>query len=241
MTEVAENIETQRGLPSSEYIERYDGSRWRRFDLQERGFLVLTSRGQELLSHNPALRKGLLGYKNEAKNNNEGGIRKWFKAGGNGDVYLVGNTPLVIKEASTAHSVWSAMDRMDYLYGICARYLPKYIKVPDHYGILTAPDLKRQYLIMQKVNEGLTVADLENGLYTTVQTYLKDLAIREFKGSDSERKPSLEARVREAIEKTPGKEYMPKNLLPDWDAGNVIVDFDTPNKEMPFTFWIIDQ
>lgn len=224
---------TKKGLPTSEYLERYDGSRWRRFDLHEGGFLVLTTRGQELLSHNPELRKKLLGYRNEARRGENSEHRKWFKAGGNSDVYTLGDYPMVIKEASTAHSAWSALDRMDYLFGICVRSLPPHIRVPDHYGVLTSRNLRKQYLLIQKVNDGLTVADLVEGDAFAPRPYLKDLVLREFDG--------LEDKVKKAIDKTPGRQYMPTNLLPDWDSGNTIVDFDTPTTTMPFTFWIIDQ
>lgn len=222
-----------KGLPKTEYIERFDGSRWRKFDLNRGGVLILTTRGQQLLSFNPQLRHSVLDYRNDARANIEGYIRKWFKAGGNSDVYSFNGHPILVKEASTAHSLWSALDRMDYLYGICEKFLPPHIKVPDMYGILYAPDLKKQYLLMQKVNEGLTVADLIKNGYPEMDNDLKSKVIEEFQG--------LEDRVRQAIEVAPGRQYMPKNLLPDWDAGNVVVDFSTPTKEIPFTFWIIDQ
>ncbi len=86
---------------------------------------------------------------------------------------------------------------------------------------------------MQKVNEGLTVADLLNDTNGNINEGLKKLAIMEFQG--------LEDKVRNVIDSAPGRDQMPRELLPDWSAGNVIVDFTTPTKEMPFTFWIIDQ
>ncbi len=214
------------------FIERYDGSRWRSFALRDRGVLVFTSRGQELLSNNPLLRSILVGYKNEAVNNRTDEFRRWFRAGGNSDVYTLNSTPLVIKEASTAHSVWSALDRMDYLHGICLRSLPNYVRVPDHYAALYSKNLKKQYLVIQKVNDGITVADLINGV-VSVDSKEKELAMRDFGG--------LEEQVIKAIDKSPGRDAMPKNLLPDWDAGNVVVDFDTSTRLKPFTYWIIDQ
>lgn len=225
------------GLPNNEYIERFDGSRWRIFTLPSGGRVVLTSRGNEILSYNPQLRHVLMEYKRDAQTRNENGLRKWFRAGGNSDVYTVGNTDLVVKEASTSHSVWSALDRMDYLQGIAVRHLPTYIRVPDHYGIVfprNGGHFNRQYMLIQKVNEGLTVADLKNkDVKVDMPEWMKELALKEFE--------TLEEKVQEAIDKATGRDFMPKNLLPDWDAGNVIVDLSTPRKEMPFTFWIIDQ
>lgn len=231
MTEVT--AETGKGFPKSGYIERFDGSRWRSFDLGNGGTIILTHRGQEILSYNPKLRRDITNYKNEAREYREGDFRKWFRAGSNSDVYSFGGHPMVIKEASTAHSVWSSLDRMDYLYGICQKFLPSYIKVPDHYGILFAPNLRKQYVLMQKVNDGLTMADVLENHAEGLSEESKNLVVNEFR--------NLEDKVRNAIERAPGREMMPKELLPDWDAGNVIVDFDSHIRDMPFTFWIIDQ
>lgn len=227
-------IDFEIGLPHNEHLDRYDGSRWRLFELPSGGKLVLTARGSELLSFNPTLRHTLLDYRREARSNQAHSARQWFRAGGNSDIYQVGQSGMVIKEASTAHSVWFALDRMDYLEGICRRHLPSYIRVPDHYGVLIPGSGARQYLLMEKVNEGLTVADLKEGVNgVDMPDWMKKLAIKEFEG--------LETKVKEAIDKATGRNFMPKNLLPDWDAGNVIVDQSTPRKDMPFTFWIIDQ
>lgn len=231
MSEIREN---SLSFPTTEYIGRYDGSRWRQFNLGDGGKLILTSRGQEMLAYNPKLRQILLSYKNEARSNREGDIRRWFRSGGNSDVFTVSKEEFVVKETSTAHSAWSALDRMDYLHGICMKFLPAYIRVPDHYGILFAHDLRRQYILMQKVNDGITVADLLNGdILLGVSPGLKRLAIAEFQG--------LKEKIEQAIERAPGRENMPNNLLPDWEPNNIIVDFTSPNKWMPFTFWIIDQ
>ncbi len=219
----------------SEYLERYDGSRWKKYETPTGGVLILTTRGQELMSYNPILRKKIIDYKNLVKDDAENDLRKWFRAGGNGDVYTLGEDPLVVKEASTAHSLWSSLDRMDYLHGICLKQLPAHIRVPEHYGIFfsRSPRVRRQYSLMEKVNDGLTVADLINGQGTNWPLKEREQAMSEFQG--------LEEVVRDAIKKAPNRDMLPGNLLPDWDAGNTIVDFYTPTRAKPFTFWIIDQ
>jgi hypothetical protein len=135
-------------FPKSEFMPRFDDSQWRIYDIQ-RGKVVLTENGQKLFDHNPDLRAILGEYRHDLLNPSQMPIaRRPFKHGGNSDVFEVGNTNLVIKEAKNTQSIWSALDRMDYLYAVCQRSLPPYVRVPEHYGALFSADLSRQYLLM---------------------------------------------------------------------------------------------
>ncbi|MBI2329948.1 hypothetical protein HYU94_00990 [Candidatus Daviesbacteria bacterium] len=225
------NVETH--LPNPEAIKRYDGSSWRAFHTPDGTHLIVTQRGLELLKFNPALRKAILNYRDDANpfSHSTTGARTYFKAGGNGDVYNLDSYPILIKESFSQHSLWSALDRMDHLHGICIRYLPPSIRVPDQYGVLFSRKSPKEYLMMQKINEGLTVADIINGY--SVGKSLREVILREFS--------TLREKVEAAIKVKDGDSGIYSNLLPDWDAGNILVDLGTKTKDYPFTFWIIDQ
>lgn len=226
-------IKSEFHLPTPEPIKRYDGSTWRAFHTQDGTHIVVTQRGLELLKFNPALRKTILNYRDDGNpfTQSTTGIRKYFKAGGNGDVYNLNDYPILIKESFSQHSLWSALDRMDYLHGICIRYLPPFIRVPDQYGVLFSRKSPKEYLMMQKINEGLTVADIIDGY--PVDESLKEVILREFS--------TLKEKIESAIKVNNGDQGISSNLLPDWDAGNTLVDLGTKTKDHPFTFWIIDQ
>lgn len=139
-------------LPVTEHIKRYDGSAWKGFHTQEGTHIILTQRGVELMKFNPDLRKAVLLYRDNANPLNLApqNTRTFFRAGGNGDVYSLGAHPILIKESFSQHSLWSALDRMDYLHGICLRHLPSHIRVPDQYGVLLSRKTRKEYLMMEK-------------------------------------------------------------------------------------------
>lgn len=225
-------VELGLSLPANEYLDRFDGSRWRMFHISG-GVAILTEKGRNLLAHNAELRGYLRNYKFEATPSGakDKTYRKWFKSGGNSDVYMLDNLPMVIKEAKPTQSIYHALDRMDYLYSVCEHRLPPYVRVPDHYGAVISTQLERQYLLMEKANEGITVAELLSD--SNVDERGKAAVLAEFNRS----KRILDAAIRDFSQT---RNY-PESLLPDWHTGNVIVDFESPVGNIPFTLWIIDQ
>lgn len=217
-------------FPRSELMQRFDGSQWRIYDVQG-GKLVLTDSGRKLFDHNPALRASIRGYRYDLLNpSEEPNVRKYFTHGSNSDVFEVGGTGLVVKEASTSHSVWFALERLDYLYAICQRSLSPYIRVPEHYGALFSSDLSRQYLLMQKANEGLTVRDY---ILSGINFDETEIVYEEF--------DKAKRMLDRAIEEHAKRDGFPDKLLVDWHVGNVIIDFTSPAGGKPFTFCVIDQ
>lgn len=223
-------VEVSRYLPRSTTLDRFDGSKWRVYDV-DGGHLVLTQNGQHLLSKNPSLGGALRRYRHEVLNPQDSPfVRKPFRHGGNSDVYDVGDTGLVMKEAGNRQSIWFALERLDYLYGICEQSLPPHIRVPEHYGALFSTNLDRQFLLMEKVNNGITIQDVvDNGSDPKKVEMIKTA----FNGARS--------LLDEAIARHAKDDGYPHSLLVDWHEGNVVVDFGKPAGEYPFTLYIIDQ
>lgn len=227
---------------TQENMQRYDGSQWRKFDFNTGGQVVLTSRGLELLSYNPGLRHLLQEYRDEAVavingnlSESSSQVRSYFRTGGNSRVYKVAGSELLVKEGikETRPSLWKALDSMDYLYGVCLKHLDPYVRVPDHYGLFIPADYQTEYLLMRKINSGITVQDVVKGR-VLVDEGIKAEVAQDFL--------DLKPKVLGAIQKTRQNQSIPyRNLLSDWTDRNVLVDFTTRAKDKPYTLWIIDQ
>lgn len=223
-------VEVSRYLPRSTVLDRFDGSKWRVYDV-DGGHLVLTQNGQHLLSKNPSIASALRTYRDEALNPVVSPIiRRPFRHGGNSDVYDVGDTGLVIKEAGNEQSIWFALERLDYLYGICEQSLPPHIRVPEHLGALFSKNLDKQFLLMEKINNGLTIQDVVDDGSEPEKAKIVETA---FEGA--------KLLLDEAIVAHATDDGYPHSLLVDWHEGNVIVDFAKPAGDYPFTLYIIDQ
>lgn len=233
-----ENMEGQ-----SQPLIRYDGNQWRRWDLGDGGYVVLTSRGQELLTYNAPL-EALLGryaeeialVRTDQPRSNEDPVRRFFRVGGNSSIYQVGDADILIKEGKRVDrpSLWESLDRMDYLYGICMSYMHPNVRVPDHFGLYVPADpTESEYMMMRKINNGVTVRDVVRKRLTVSDEIRKQVE-QDFS--------SLRTRLRVAIQETKQHQQIPfRNLLPDWDDDNVLVDFTTHPAAKPYTLWIIDQ
>ncbi len=218
-------------FPTNFALERFDGSRWRVFALSG-GSLVITTAGQELFHQNRQVGKLLLAYKDEILDGKSqpSGVRQWFKHGANSDVYEVGSQDLAMKEASTSHSVFAALERMDCLYSLCQSQLPDFVRVVEHYGAVFFRDYRRQFLLMRKIDEGITVADVIAGSWDG-QT----------KAEVQEGYNLARVLIDDAMESGVLPVECQTNLLPDWQEGNVLVDFSQRSQRYPFTLQIIDQ
>lgn len=218
-----------------EYTRRFDRASWRSFKLSEGGSAILTARGMELLYHNKPLRVLLREYRDEARHNTIGKVRKYFRPGGNSTVYKLADTEILIKEGERKGRppLWNALDRMDYLYGICLQYLDPYVRVPDHYALFSPANSDQEYLMMRKINNGVTVEDVQRGR-VSVEDRVREEVNRDFS--------TLKERVREVINISKSHKQIPyRNLIPDWTPANVLVDLHTRPVNKPYTLWIIDQ
>lgn len=232
------NIEavSEHHFPASKNIRRYDGSIWRTFEFHDGGELILTARGLELIWANNPLRHLLKDYQEDAaKNLDPGKVRRYFRPGGTSTVYRLGNTEILIKEAEIRNKpqLREALERMDYLHGICLKYLDPFVRVPDHYGIFTPANSNTEYLMMRKINDGVTVRDVLR------ERVIVGKEIREEVEKDYN---SLKPKILDAVALASRYQQIPyRFLLSDWKDENVLVDFTLRSADKPYTLWIIDQ
>jgi len=252
-------IETQRGafsgLVPNRYIKMSDGAIWRQFEI-EGGVIVLTSSGQELLKHqNPhTFFESLRQYKDavEGRNHN-GNARQYLANGGNGEVYSIAGHSLVVKESRSSHSLYSALQRMDTLSRVIETHLPHWVSVVPHYGLITARNLDREYLLMQKIDNGISLEDLvqyvnrssarSDSLTASIGKYFPNLNHADIEVLlDQVRE--LEDKLKEYVNNSEALEqgHTYKSLMPDPNYANILVEpLNTPIGGKRFKLWIIDQ
>lgn len=250
-----ESINSRAVISTRQTESRFDGSVWYSYKFNNGNELTLTSRGQELLSYNPKLRGLIRGYISEAKiaaevkdmdkNQRDGLLNKppifrtIFRRGGNSEVYhLLDNgvkSNLLIKEAErgTRPSLQIALRSMDYLQGVCLRELNPLVGIPDHYALFQDNQNGIEYLLIQRIDDGITVQDILRGRVAVDPNIVKAVEA-DFS--------QLKKQVITAISNFRERLNIPyKNLLTDWTDANVLVDLKTRSNIRPYTFKIIDQ
>ena len=230
------SVVEKKGLPLSRWESRFDDKKWRTFDI-EGGIVILTDSGQRYLKAHPDILYKLHQYKLEADGQAtepSQSMRRYFNEGSFSEVYEIPGTRVVVKEADQTHSMEAALDRMDYLYEISDR-LPRYIRVPQHLGLIVSDNLDRQYLIMEKANEGDTIRDfMEKTKFKPDQEGMRNLVMQKFR--EARQLIDKENEVLRSEITVPHD-----NLLTDWQSYNIIIDFESPTNEVPFSLWVIDQ
>ncbi len=196
-----------------------DVSNWKHFPI-EGGYVVITDAGQEKIKNDHEFLELLGQYRRDVRyvmNN----VRQHFRSGGNSDVYHCGGHT-VIKEVIGTQSAYFAMQRAENVRCLCDQVLPNYVSVPRHYALIFSTKLPRQYLIMEKVDDGITIEDIkEQNLYPEFRDDIK-ASFYELK------------RILFSIDGI-------KQIVTDFHEGNIVVDFSTPTTEKPYTFWLLDQ
>ncbi len=239
---------------SREVFEQPDGAHWQIYHIN-RGFIALTSRGQELLSTRPGVWPALHAYRQAVTEKGMGktalpgalGTRAYFASGGRSDVYEL-QPGLAIKEANNEQSVWNALLRMDTLCSVIEGGLPRWLDIPTHYGALVSSNLGTQFLLMQKIDSGLTVQDVHSSVIERhLMSDMKLEQVRREFGSVSNRDHEVimnrfaesEALLRKGLI---SNGLMPEDYLPDYHPGNVLVERShTPVGGSDFKLWVIDQ
>ena len=131
--------------------------------------ITVTAEGKSLLAKKGLTTKKLLVFMRASVGHEQKPhVRRFIAGQGNGTVYALGTSGLAIKETAGTQSIHSAVERMDSLYRILENatrngYLPAWIGLPKHYGYLTPPagaKNNRQYLLMEKIQDGVTVEDI---------------------------------------------------------------------------------
>lgn len=193
------------------------------------GVIVVTNAGVEKLRADGSVSRLLQDYRQDIRaaymvpGATRRDVRHHLKAGGNSDVYCVGQSDVVVKEALHTQSVFHAMQRAEQVRCIAARVLPAHVRVPEYYAAVISKKLPRQYLVIQKVNAGTTVEDIKDGTHPF--TEWEGQILEDF------------ATTRHTLDKIDGI----KSIFTDWHEGNVVVDFDTVSTERPYTLWVLDQ
>lgn len=216
---------TELGLPRNSRLIK-DNIHYRQFDIKG-GQILLTAEGDKLL-HSRSILSKLQKYLEEIRTkNSHPDSRIYLREGGNGRVYLVGDLPLAIKEMSNSKSTESTLARLEILRR-ASKAFPAHIKVPIHYGILSTGILDKEYLLMEKINDGLNVMDIidQPERFGDAGT----LAIKAYNKAKDEVIVSL---TEQGLD--------PDLYIEDWKEENVLVDFSKPSSPLPFTLWIIDQ
>jgi hypothetical protein len=217
--------------------------------------LVVTGRGRELIETQPEVLRDIHAYRMRAIAQASGNralsaqapeySRKHLASGGNSDVFTV-NDKLVMKEAANTQSVAYALERMDTLCDVMEgeNGVPRWIDIPSHYGMLSSPKLSKQYLLMQKIDAGLTVEHVLSGRAST--TVQNELLAERFGTLTDLGREELQHRFADAgrilTNSLVGCDLDPAQYMPDWHEGNVLVEpLRVPVGRSPFKFWVIDQ
>jgi len=140
-----------------------------------------------------------------------------------------------------------AMQRMDRLYTIMkGRDVPKWIGMPEHYGFVDHRDLPAQYLIVQKINSGITIQDLLDYPDQPDDSPRKQLILKTLGPLDESKIDHINndfKNMREII--TAAVEHAgqsPKDYIVDWHAANVLYEKQPyPIAGRRYKLWLIDQ
>ena len=232
---------------------RPDGAQWRHFDT-EASHIIITASGREFLRHNPSAFRRLRVYNKivaskkssqEILVGNPNSVRSYLASGGNSDVYRSGEK-VVVKEALNTQSLLSALQRMDVLHNVIEKgFVPRWIRVPEHYGLVIPKEGDRQYMPMQKVDHGLTVEQVLSG--EGFSSKQQQQAVERFRsrmvpgeeGVILDQYQFLTDSVKRAL---CGQDLDPAEYMPDWHMGNVLVERNpVPIGDSRYTFWMIDQ
>lgn len=224
--------------------ERPDGALWQVYDLPSGGQVILTSQGRELFSRHPDALKLMHEYRKSVIGRCAGAsaIRQHLKSGGNSDVYSVG-PDLAVKEGLNTQSLMFALNRMDGLFSVIEKSVPRWIDIPAHYGLLYSRELDRQYMLMQKVDNGVTVEDVlsldeDPDTRQEVEAVLGPMDID--RQEEVRRRFALTGIVLNAA--LASNDLDPSDYLPDFHPGNVLVTgVRTPIAGSNFKLWVIDQ
>jgi hypothetical protein len=230
--------------------EKFDGSVWRQYESQD-AVIILTGMGRELMPRS-GLAKVLGRYVCDLSAGREEpcNTRRYLASGGNARVFSVDDLPLVVKETTEGgDQLLPALERMDGLFHAIENHCPRWIDIPKHYGLLIPKaDPLRQYLLMEKIDDGVSVGDIYRYGHTPREPHL-EAAIQEHFGIVT---PELNNEVmgrykqirRELHSALLAERLNPDNYMPDIDYNldNVLVERRaTPIAGSLIKFWVIDQ
>lgn len=237
-------------------VDQPDGAVWAVYEdpTDIRRYSILTSSGQEqfhgdglgplrsLIHQYRAAEVGSIALLGESP-----GIRKELGRGQEAIVYAMG--PYAVREEPGIKGVYAALgelERMDAINGIIEGGTPRWLNLPKHYALHSDPERLKTYTLMDRVNGGLTAADIID--YPEIEPHRAALVEAELGGDAGieeakARVPVLYDRAHvilsDAITEA-GK--IPDHYLTDWKPRNVIVErFKTPIANEKYNLNVIDQ
>lgn len=235
-------------------FEKFDGSTWRQYESPD-ALILLTGVGRRLMAAGNIGRLLHLyadDYANWEDPEKAKRTRRFLAAGGHAQVYSVGNSPFAVKERipePDKDQLFAAINRMDQLIYAVDKHCPGWIGVPQHYGIIMLKrDIDRQYMLMQKIDEGVTVGDVLGRQNAHRPTAMKYVAEHLFHPITPDLKEEIAGRygiLRGEVTKALVAEHLsPDEFLPDIDRNphNIVLErLPEPVDGSDIKFWIIDQ
>lgn len=234
--------------------ERFDGSRWRIYNTPN-AVIWLTRAGRQLLAGDPKLHGYFQEYIEALEENDHTpeGPRPFFARGSQSRIFTLGDQPLLVKEANeNGDLLIPSLERMDRLVDAVERNCPRWIDVPHHYGvIMLKTDLTKQFMLMEKIDAGVTVKDVLEVDQPPLRSdtgFLASGAVESF-GPIT---PDLQKEVRDKFKEMGGllrkalvgNRLSPDEYLPDFDHNqdNVVLErLSIPEAGSQIKYWIIDQ
>lgn len=235
-------------------VPQDDGAVWTAFYDRENfddHYLILTSSGRGLLlgengTTYPELKQLFQDYRTAEEDDTSDIRRRYLGSGQQATVY--GMSWLAVREVAGKQGFYrtlSELQSMDRLAGIVEGGLPRWINVPHMFACYADPATQKRYMLMQKIDTGLTAEDV---------MYYPDIGDHEASRTIAElgRIPTKEdvndvkrlfVMARSILDDVlASKGFNPDDILTDWEPRNVIVEsLRTPIAGERFSLSIIDQ
>lgn len=229
-------------------VEQPDGASWSVYYDKDnpRRYLILTSAGREKLLLGRGIKRGIEAYRMAETGTVEmPGVRQKLGQGREAAVYRLGD--YAVREEPKIRDDLKAVGMlglMDTLSTVIEEGVPRWLDVPKHYALYTDPSTGKTYTIMDRIDGGVTVEDIE--LYPDLPEPKVKAVELEMGGSLREAQsnvPDLYGQAHVILAKAlEARNLQPGTFLNDWKPRNVVVDrVATPIAGSNFTLDVIDQ
>ncbi|HMS23295.1 MAG TPA: hypothetical protein PKB09_00625 [Candidatus Saccharibacteria bacterium] len=236
-------------------ITQDDGAVWTAFyDRQQPDdkYLLMTSSGRGLFLGEKGTQfhdlKELFSDYRDAETEGEefDGRRNFLGKGQQATVYGMGW--LAVREIPGKQGLYrtvSELQSMDELACVVEGGLPRWINVPHMFACYSDPELQKRYMLMQRIDSGLTIEDVVN--YPNVDEHAAKRTLAELGREPNDNDKSELIRLFSTARFVIGKVIeergrAPESMLVDWEHRNVIVEaLRTPIAGERFSLSIIDQ
>jgi hypothetical protein len=235
-------------------LEQDSGALWPVYNSREyeNGFTIVTSAGSELVDQRMGEIEGLVQQYRLAEMSDiapraqdESSIRSELGRGHEAIVYSMGS--FAVREQIGITSFYTAvgqLQRMDAISDVIDHGLPRWLRLPIHYALIVDPSRQKTYTVMEKVNSGITLEDIEK--YPHIAPTRRKTVLKSFGNGIMDAKKSIpdlfdkaHLALTEALTDS-GKD--PSMYLTDWAPKNAIVQpLRTPIARSRYLLSVIDQ